>query len=61
VKLFHLDWGIFQWANEGGDLVSAPGVPADQVHPNNSIWGRLLQSEKRAEVEAEEDEKSESE
>lgn len=50
-KVFHLEGGIFQWANDGGALVSAPGVPAGQVHPCNSIWGRLLDPAKRAEVE----------
>ncbi len=58
-KLFHLEGGIFQWANQGGDLVTVSEDPAGpiaarQVHPSNSIWGRLLNSERRAEVETEE-------
>lgn len=53
VRLFHLEGGIFRWANEGGDLVSASGKPAARVHPYNSVWGRLLDEEKRGELESE--------
>lgn len=42
-KVFYLEGGIFQWANEGRSLVDEEGNPTRQVHPYNKLWGRLLE------------------
>lgn len=41
-KVFYLEGGIFQWANEGRPLVDAEGETTREVHPYNKLWGRLL-------------------
>ncbi len=45
----NLEGSIFEWANEHRPLVR-DGQRVSQVHPYNSIWGRLLQPEVRATV-----------
>ncbi len=42
-----LEGSIFEWANEGRPLVR-DGKPAQQVHPYNAAWGRLLHQNVRA-------------
>ncbi len=44
-KVYNLDGSLFQWANEGRPLyqhVSGGDKRTGQVHPYNSIFGRLL-------------------
>ena len=53
VRVFHLEGGIFRWANEGGELVSFSGEPAQKVYPFNQVLGRLLDEERRGEIEGE--------
>lgn len=38
---YNLRGSIFQWANEGRPVVR-DGVPVSQVHPYDTVWGRLL-------------------
>ena len=47
----NLEGGIFAWANAGMPLVNAQGESTELVHPYNKMWGRLLEKEKRAEIE----------
>lgn len=37
----NLEGSIFQWANEGRQMVSENG-PTQQVHPYSQVWGWLL-------------------
>lgn len=49
----NLEGSIFRWANEGRPLVrggAESGAPADRVHPYNATWGRLLDADRRAEI-----------
>jgi rhodanese-related sulfurtransferase len=44
----NLEGSIFQWANEGRPL-EARGKPASKVHPYNGTFGKMLDSQRRAE------------
>lgn len=44
----NLNGSIFQWANEGRQLVNDRGEPVKTVHPYDAFWGRLLKPELRA-------------
>jgi len=46
-NVYNLDGGIFRWANEGRTLHRGPRV-VRVVHPYDSTWGRMLDSERRA-------------
>ncbi len=46
-NVHNLEGSIFQWANQG-QLVCRKGEPVRQVHPYNSVWGRLLSEELHA-------------
>jgi rhodanese-related sulfurtransferase len=46
-NVFNLDGSIFQWANEGREIVRA-GMPVKDVHPYDRKWGQLLKPEYRA-------------
>jgi len=46
-KVYNLEGGIFDWANEGRPIFRE-GEPADQVHPYGEPWGLYLKSELRA-------------
>ena len=48
VHAHNLVGGIFQWANEGREVVR-DGRPVRRVHPFDRTWGRLLNAELRAE------------
>lgn len=45
-EVINLEGSIFEWANEGREMVSDYG-PTQQVHPYNRVWGWLLKSDKR--------------
>ncbi|HEX8311561.1 MAG TPA: rhodanese-like domain-containing protein [Chthoniobacteraceae bacterium] len=45
----NLEGSIFQWANEGRPLVSANGR-AEKVHPFSSVWGMLLDKNRRSTI-----------
>lgn len=45
----NLEGSIFQWANEGRPMVR-DGQPVKTVHPFNTIWGSLLDADRRADV-----------
>jgi len=44
----NLEGSIFQWANEGRPI-EAGGKPASKVHPYNGTFGKMLDSQRRAE------------
>ncbi len=46
-KVYNLEGGIFDWANEGRPIFR-DGEPTDQVHPYGEPWGLYLKSELRA-------------
>lgn len=43
----NLEGAIFRWANEGRPVYRG-GRPVGQVHPNDKLWGTLLNAELRA-------------
>jgi rhodanese-related sulfurtransferase len=45
--VYDLSGGLFAWANQGRPM-EADGRPAAEVHPYNTVWGRLLKPEVRA-------------
>lgn len=45
----NLEGSIFRWANEGRPLVRS-GHEVDEVHPYNAVWGRLLDPDRRADL-----------
>lgn len=47
-KIYNLEGSIFEWANEGRPLQNN-GRPVQKVHPYNTTFGRMLDSERRAE------------
>jgi rhodanese-related sulfurtransferase len=52
-RVFNLDGGIFRWANEGRPLFKGLNqdlTPVNHVHPYNSKWGELLESQYRASI-----------
>ena len=48
-ELFNLEGSIFQWANEGRPL-ERDGKTANKVHPYNGTFGKMLDSQRRAEI-----------
>ena len=48
-KVFNLEGSIFQWANEGRPL-QRDGKTATTVHPYNATFGKMLDSERRAQI-----------
>jgi len=42
-RVFNLEGGIFQWANEGRPIFR-DREPAHEVHPYSRLWGRWLDS-----------------
>lgn len=46
-NVFNLEQGLFGWANAGLPMVRGDSA-ATQVHPYDAVWGRMLQSERRA-------------
>ncbi|MEM0961085.1 MAG: rhodanese-like domain-containing protein [Bacteroidota bacterium] len=42
----NLEGSIFRWANEGREVVR-DGEPVREVHPYDSLWGRLLSEDLR--------------
>lgn len=40
--IYNLEGGLFQWANEGREVVDNQGGAIRMVHPYNSFWGKLL-------------------
>lgn len=48
-RVYNLEGSIFQWANEGRP-VCKNDRPTMLVHPYDTLWGRLLKSEYRAQV-----------
>ena len=55
IRVFHLEGGLFRWANEGRARVDASGEAAEKVHPYNSVWARFLDEERRGELPSEGD------
>ena len=49
-RVANLDGSIFRWANEGRPVVR-DGRQVREVHPYSAAWGRLLDPERRADVE----------
>lgn len=47
-RVMNLEGSIFKWANEGRPLVSG-GEPAEQVHPYNRKFGKMLKPDLHAE------------
>jgi rhodanese-related sulfurtransferase len=45
--VYDLAGGLFAWANQGRPM-EANGRAATQVHPYNTVWGRLLTTQARA-------------
>jgi len=50
---YNLEGGIFKWANEDRELRRAgpsrgASESADKVHPYDAVWGRMLDSDRRA-------------
>ncbi|MDN6279808.1 MAG: rhodanese-like domain-containing protein [Psychroflexus sp.] len=41
-QLKNLYGGIFQWADQGFQLVNKSGLPTQKVHAYNSHWGQFL-------------------
>lgn len=41
--VFNLYGGIFQWVNEGHEVVDATGKPTTKVHAYSEDWGQWLQ------------------
>ncbi|MDH3199468.1 MAG: rhodanese-like domain-containing protein [Myxococcales bacterium] len=50
-KVYNLEGGIFDWANEGRPIFR-DGKPAHQVHPYGEPWRLYLKSELRAPLSA---------
>jgi len=48
--VYNLEGSIFQWANSGRPVFK-DDRPTLLVHPYNSLWGRLLKSQYRAQIE----------
>lgn len=48
-RVYNLEGGIFGWAN-GGHPLERDGRPVSEVHPYDSVWGRLLDETHRAEL-----------
>jgi rhodanese-related sulfurtransferase len=46
-NVFNLDGSIFQWANEGREVVRGT-APVKEVHPYDRKWGELLKPEYRS-------------
>lgn len=46
-QVFNLEEGLFGWANEGRPIVQG-NRPAEQVHPYDETWGRMLRAPLRA-------------
>lgn len=46
-NVYNLDGSIFQWANEGREIVRG-SMPVKDVHPYDRKWGQLLKPEYRA-------------
>jgi rhodanese-related sulfurtransferase len=46
-RVYNLEGGIFQWANEGRP-VYREGEPVREVHPYGRLWGRFLDEDLRA-------------
>lgn len=46
-RVYNLEGGLFQWANEGRAFYRG-NERASQVHPYDAIWGRLLNERYRA-------------
>jgi rhodanese-related sulfurtransferase len=49
-KVYNLEGGIFEWANEGRPIFRN-GEPSDRVHPYGKPWGLYLKRELRAPLE----------
>ena len=45
LTISNLEGSLFKWANEGRPIVTSGNVPTTYVHPYNSFWGRLLNSD----------------
>lgn len=43
-EVYNLEGSIFEWANEGREVVRG-GEPVEEVHPFDEEWGRLLRRE----------------
>ncbi|XP_067937461.1 uncharacterized protein [Watersipora subatra] len=48
--IYNLEGSIFKWANENRAIVDSEGSPAQQVHPYNSFFGKILDSSKRFKI-----------
>lgn len=48
-NVYNLEGSIFQWANEGHEVVNEKQEAVKKVHPYNKRWGVLLKPELRAE------------
>lgn len=51
--VYNLEGGLFKWANEGRDLrrrgaLGAGEARAERVHPYDTVWGRMLDADRRA-------------
>jgi len=40
-KAVNLEGGLFEWVNQGHQLVHE-GLPTTLIHPYNRLWGLLL-------------------
>ena len=45
-NVYNLEGSIFKWANEGRQTVRA-GLPVEEVHPYDAVWGNLLDASRR--------------
>ncbi|WP_193194620.1 rhodanese-like domain-containing protein [Nostoc sp. MG11] len=43
-RIFNLNGGIFQWANEGRPIFKDDQYPTHFVHPYDAMWGKLLRA-----------------
>jgi rhodanese-related sulfurtransferase len=46
-NLYNLYGGIFEWVNDGNEVVDTSGSTTDQVHAYNRFWGMWLNNGKK--------------
>jgi len=46
-RVFNLYGGIFEWKNQGLEIVSPDGAPTERIHAYNRAWGLWLRKGKK--------------
>lgn len=50
INAYNIEGSIFKWANEGRTVIDKDGNETKLVHPYNSVFGKFLDADRRADV-----------